>query len=97
MNGRSEVDYFTPLDQASLDANDTDFGSGAATVLVDQTTGPVAHLVIGGGKEGNLFMLNRDNLGKFNSATNNVVETVNLGNSIFATPVFWHPCSFEVS
>jgi len=88
-NGLSEADYFTPLDQASLDANDTDFGSGAATVLVDQTTGPVAHLVIGGGKEGNLFMLNRDNLGKFNPSTNNVVETVNLGNSIFATPVFW--------
>lgn len=88
-NGLSEVDYFTPLDEASLDANDTDFGSGAATVLVDQTTGPVAHLVIGGGKQGNLFMLNRDNLGKFSSSTNNVVETINVGNSIFATPVFW--------
>jgi len=88
-NGLSEVDYFTPLDQASLDANDTDFGSGAATVLVDQTTGPVAHLVIGGGKQGNLFMLNRDSLGKFSSSTNHVVETVNVGNSIFATPVFW--------
>jgi len=88
-SGLSVADYFTPLDQASLDANDTDFGSGAATVLVDQPAGPVAHLVIGGGKQGNLFLLNRDNMGKFSSSTNNVIQTINLGNSIFATPVFW--------
>jgi hypothetical protein len=88
-SGLSVADYFTPLDQATLDANDTDFGSGAATILVDQPSGPVTHLVIGGGKQGNLFLLNRDNLGKFSSSANNVVQTVNLGNSIFATPVFW--------
>ena len=89
VGGLTLADYFTPLDQASLDANDTDFGSGAATILVDQPAGPVAHLVIGGGKQGNLFLLNRDNMGKFSSSINNVVQTVNLGNSIFATPVFW--------
>jgi len=87
--GLSVADYFTPLDQASLDANDTDFGSGAATVLVDQPSSPVAHLLIGGGKQGNLFLLNRDNLGKFSGSANNVVQAINLGNSIFATPVFW--------
>jgi len=88
-SGLSVADYFTPIDQASLDANDTDFGSGAATILVDQPAGPVTHLVIGGGKQGNLFLLNRDNLGKFNSSANNVIQTINLGNSIFSTPVFW--------
>jgi hypothetical protein len=88
-SGLSVADYFTPLDQASLDANDTDFGSGAATVLVDQPFGPVTHLLIGGGKQGNLFLLNRDNLGKFSGSANNVVQAINLGNSIFATPVFW--------
>lgn len=88
-NGLSVADYFTPLDQASLDANDTDFGSGAATILVDQLSGPVTHLVIGGGKQGNLFLLNRDNMGKFSSSANNVIQTISLGNPIFATPVFW--------
>jgi len=87
--GLSVADYFTPLDQATLDANDTDFGSGAATILVDQPSGPVTHLVIGGGKQGNLFLLNRDNMGKFSGATNNVVQTINAGNSILATPAFW--------
>jgi len=88
-SGLAVSDYFTPLDEATLDANDTDFGSGAATILIDQPSAPVPHLLIGGGKQGYLFLLNRDNLGKFNSTTNNVVQTVSLGNSIFATPVFW--------
>lgn len=88
-SGLSVADYFTPLDQSALDANDRDFGSGAATVLVDQATGPVSRLLIGGGKAGSLFVLNRDNLGRFNSATNNVVQTIAFGNAIFATPAFW--------
>src|SRR5882762_10460926 len=88
-SGLSVADYFTPLDQATLDANDTDFGSGAATILVDPSGGPVPHLVIGGGKQGNLFLLNRENMGSFNSSTSNVVQTINAGNSIFSTPVFW--------
>jgi hypothetical protein len=56
---------------------------------VDQPSGTVTHLVIGGGKQGNLFLLNRDNMGKFSGSTNNVVQTINAGNGIFATPVFW--------
>jgi hypothetical protein len=48
----------------------------------------VPHLVIGGGKEGNLFLLNRDNMGKFNT-TNQVVQTLAFGQSIFATAAFW--------
>jgi hypothetical protein len=88
-SGLSVADYFTPLDQASLDANDTDFGSGAATVLVDQPAGPVSHLIIGGGKQGTLFLVNRDSMGKFSGSANNVIQTINLGNSIFATPAFW--------
>jgi hypothetical protein len=86
--GLTVSDWFTPADQASLDANDTDYGSGGAAILVDQTTGPVLHLAIGGGKEGNLFLLNRDNMGHYNS-TNLVVQTVNFGNPIFATAAFW--------
>jgi hypothetical protein len=87
-SGLSVADYFTPSDQATLDANDTDFGSGAATILIDPSGGPNPHLVIGGGKEGNLFLVNRDNMGKF-SNKNSVVQTINAGNNIFATPVFW--------
>jgi hypothetical protein len=51
--GVSVADWFTPADESSLEGGDTDFGSGGAAILVDQPSGPVPHLVIGGGKEGN--------------------------------------------
>jgi hypothetical protein len=92
-NGLTVSDWFTPADQASLDANDTDYGSGGAAILVDQTTGPIPHLAIGGGKEGNLFLLNRDNMGHYNSG-NPVVQIVNFGSSIFATAAFWQNTLF---
>jgi hypothetical protein len=87
--GVSVADWFTPADESSLEAVDTDFGSGGAAILVDQPSGPVPHLVIGGCKEGNLFLLNLDNMGKFNT-TNQVVQTLAFGQSIFATAAFWN-------
>jgi len=88
-NGLTAADFFTPSTQAALDANDADLGSGGAAILLDQPTGPFPHLLIGGGKDGHLFLLNRDNLGRFNSSANAVLQTLTLGNPILATPVFW--------
>jgi hypothetical protein len=88
-SGLTATDYFTPSTQAALDANDADFGSGGAALLLDQPTGPVPHLLIGGGKDGHLFLLNRDALGRFKSSSNAVLQTINEVNSILATPVFW--------
>jgi hypothetical protein len=88
-SGIAIADWFTPADQASLEGNDADFGSGGAAILVDQPSAPVPHLVIGGGKEGTLFLLNRDNLGH-NNSTNQVVQTLSFGNGIFATAAFWN-------
>ena len=57
--------------------------------LVDQSSGPVQRLVIGGGKEGKLYLLNRDNLGGKTSTDSGAVQTFTVGNGIFATPAFW--------
>ena len=61
-------DFFTPADENGLDGGDTDFGSGGALVLPDQP-GPTPHLVVAAGKEGNLFIMNRDTgkMGDFNN------------------------------
>jgi len=53
--GLSVSQYFTPSSPSLLHANDQDFGAGGAAILVDQLSGPVPHLVIGGGKDGYLY------------------------------------------
>jgi len=93
--GLSVADWFTPADQANLDGADTDHGAGGAAILVDQPAGsPVQHLVIGGGKEGNLFLLNRDAMGNYGGSTNpanlKAVQIFSVGNGIFSTAAFWN-------
>ena len=93
--GMSVASYFTPADQASLEGSDVDHGAGGAAILVDQPVGaPFQHLVIGGGKEGNMFLLNRDNLagygGNFTPSDSNSVQKFSVGNGIFATAAFFN-------
>ncbi len=84
-SGISVSDYFTPNDFANRQSSDQDLGSGGAALLVDQPSGPVQHLLIGGGKGGTLFLLNRDNMGH---STGSGVQQFSAGSS-FSTPVFW--------
>ena len=87
-SGLTVSQYFTPSDQASDNASDLDFGSGGAAILVDQPTSPVTHLVIGGGKDGYLYLLNRDALGGLGDP--NAWQRFYTGNGIFATGAFWN-------
>jgi hypothetical protein len=83
--------YFTPSDQLLDNQNDRDFGAGGAAVLIDlpaNGSNPT-HLVIGGGKDGALYLLNRDSLGGYGDS--NAWQELNLsGNGIFATGAFWN-------
>ena len=62
--GGNVLDYFTPYDQLSLDTGDVDLGSGGVLLLPDQS-GPNPHLLVSCGKEGTIYLLNRDSLGGF--------------------------------
>lgn len=60
----SAVDFFSPSNNATLDLNDTDLGSGGPVALPDSFgTASVPHLLVQEGKDGRVFLLNRDNLG----------------------------------
>jgi hypothetical protein len=83
------LSFFSPSDQATLSSTDQDLGSGGAAILIDQPSGPVPRLLIGGGKEGKLYLLNRDNLGGNTSSDSGAIQSFSAGNSIFATPAFW--------
>jgi len=62
-NGFAVADYFTPNDQASLQASDVDLGASAPMLLPD-SVGSVAHphLIAGFGKSGKMYVLDRDTL-----------------------------------
>ena len=85
------LDYFTPSNTAQLTADDLDLGSGGPILPSTQTGAAAPSLVVVGGKDGKIYLINRNNMGKFNSATNSNVETVAIGNpeptnGLFATP-----------
>jgi hypothetical protein len=66
------ADYFEPFDTVKESIADTDLGSGGAMLLPDMTdaTGNVRHLLVGAGKDKNIYVADRDNLGKFNPNSN---------------------------
>ncbi|HEX4492984.1 MAG TPA: choice-of-anchor D domain-containing protein, partial [Acidimicrobiia bacterium] len=65
-NGKlSAKDFFSPADAPTLDQNDTDLGSGGPAALPSRYFGTAAHpnLLVEVGKDGRVFLLDRDNLG----------------------------------
>jgi hypothetical protein len=93
--GLSLADWFTPYNQLSLDGNDTDVGSGGAAVLVDNG-GAHPNLLIGGGKEGVLYILDRTKLGNNHPSDNNqIVQTLAVTGGTFSTPAFWQNTLFH--
>jgi len=87
----SVTSFFTPDDNYNLAVADADLGSGSNILVPGSST---VNVTLGGGKDGNVFVLNRDNMGGFNSGSNNVLETVQICtngyNNIFSTPVYWN-------
>ena len=70
--GLTVSDYFTPFNQAQLSAGDQDLGSGGVVLLPDQP-GASPHLLVTAGKEGKIYLINRDNMGQFHSGFDSLV------------------------
>jgi hypothetical protein len=78
--GLKVVDYFIPYNVAALDGADSDFGSGAPILLPDSAGIPGhPHLMVAGGKEGKLYVVDRDNLGHFDPSNDHVLNAVPNG------------------
>src|SRR4029077_345876 len=58
----SPTDYWAPTNWQSLDSGDTDLG-GSGAILVDVPGATPSALVVALGKDGNAYLLNRNNLG----------------------------------
>ena len=72
------ADWFTPFNQAALNGADTDLGSGGNMVLPDEAGSPThPHLLVGCGKEGRIYVLDRDKMGGYSpKGDTNVVQFV---------------------
>jgi hypothetical protein len=89
-NGVTLIDYFTPHNQADLDRADLDVSAGSTMVLPDaagSTDHP--HLLVGCGKDGTVYLLDRDQLGQFNAVqdTQIVEELPNVVGTPWNFPV----------
>jgi hypothetical protein len=84
------ADYFAPFNESNQSNHDLDVSSGGIMVLPDQT-GTVTHEAIFAYKTGDIFVLNRDNMGKIGSRSNNVVQQISGAKSgYWSSPAYWN-------
>jgi hypothetical protein len=69
------ADYFNMHNTVQESDSDEDLGSGGCIVLPDlmDNNGQVHHLAVGAGKDTNIYIVNRDNMGKFNPNNDNAI------------------------
>jgi hypothetical protein len=97
-NGLSVADYFAMNNSAgtaqSESSTDTDLGSGGEILLPDLTdvSGTVRHLAVGAGKDGNMYIVNRDSMGKFAANDANIYQQLDgaFPGGIFSTPAYFN-------
>jgi hypothetical protein len=92
------LDYFTPLNTVSESNGDVDFGSGGPLLLPDivDSAGKTRHLAVGSGKDANIYVLDRDNMGKFNGGADNIYQLITgqLSGGVYAKPSYFNGTVF---
>ena len=83
--GLSLLDYFTPYNQERLNATDDDLSGSSFTLL------PGTNLLLGGGKEGILYLLDSNNLGRLATGDAQIPQRIDVdGGHVMGGPVFWN-------
>jgi hypothetical protein len=83
-------DYFAPKDQKYLDDNDFDLGSGGVVLLPPQP-GTTTQFLVQSGKEGSIFLADRNHLGGYDANSDNNLQTLywEVG-GIYGAPAYWN-------
>jgi hypothetical protein len=88
------LDYFTPLNTVSESDSDTDFGSGGELLLPDVVdgNGNTRHLAVGSGKDANIYVVDRDNMGKFSGTADNIYQLITgqLSGGVYSKPSYFN-------
>jgi hypothetical protein len=87
-------DFFTPFDQAKLNSEDADLGSSGPTLLPDQP-GPHPHLLLQPTKGGMLYVIDRDQMGKFRAEGNAILQQIKMGgDGGYGAMAYWNGHAF---
>ena len=98
-NSLTAADYFAMSNVVSENAGDLDLGSGGAILLPDLTdnTGKTWQLAVGAGKDLNIYVVDRNSMGKFNPNSNNIYQEIPAGTGlisgtegVFSTPAYFN-------
>jgi hypothetical protein len=93
-NKLAAADYFAAYNVQSESAADEDLGSGGVLLLPDlvDAGGATRSLAVGAGKDTNIYVVDRDNMGKFNSSSNSMYQEVSnvLSGAVFSAPAFFN-------
>ncbi len=92
-NSLRVADYWTMFNNLAESDVDQDLGSGGPVVLPNMTdsNGNVRHLVVGAGKDGHIYLADRDNMGKFNPNSNsNLYQDLPAAIANFSAPAFFN-------
>jgi Immunoglobulin domain/Immunoglobulin I-set domain len=88
------LDYFTPLNTVSESNADTDFGSGGPLLLPDvvDSNGTTRHLAVGSGKDSIIYVVDRDNMGKFNASQDNIYQQITgqISGGVWSKPSYFN-------
>ncbi len=96
------ADYFALSNTKYESGHDMDLGSGGIMLLPDLTDsgGTTRHLAVGAGKDGNIYVVDRDSMGRFSKKGNNIWQQLTqvLGNrlsggglgGVWATPAYFN-------
>jgi hypothetical protein len=93
-NGLAVADYFEMDNEVPENSGDVDLGSGGTMLLPDLTDAShnTVHLAVGAGKDGNLYVVNRDSMGKISPNNNNIYQELGgaLPGGVYAMPAYFN-------
>ena len=83
------ADYFTPYDWSTRSSKDLDLGSGGVLLLPKQS-GSHPDEIIGADKSGDIFLIDRNHMGKFHAKYDDVVQRLNGSKTgYWSSPAYW--------
>ena len=92
------TDYFAMNNEVTESTGDVDLGSGGILLLPDLTDsgGKLRQLAVGAGKDGNIYVVDRNNMGGFSSVGNNIWQQLTgvMGNGVYSTPAYFNGTVF---